>query len=72
MLVITDDNENLQQHTLYQACSLAHLPKIISDAKILRLLSWKNLKFRDFLTVAIVVDLKDSFPDNWIYILIQM
>lgn len=28
----------------------------------------KGLKYRDFLIVAIVVDQKDLFPDNWIYI----
>ena len=48
---------------------MAHLPKIISDAKNSEIIeAGKNLKFRDFLTVAIVVDLQDSFPDNWIYI----
>ncbi len=28
----------------------------------------ENLNYRDFLTVALVVDRKDVFPDNWIYI----
>ena len=28
----------------------------------------KNLAFRDFLTVALVVPEEDGFPDNWIYI----
>jgi len=28
----------------------------------------KRLKYRDFLTVALVVDQKDLFPDTWIYI----
>jgi protoporphyrinogen oxidase len=27
-----------------------------------------NLRYRDFLTVALVVDKPDLFPDNWIYI----
>jgi protoporphyrinogen oxidase len=27
-----------------------------------------GLRYRDFVTVALVVDLKFSFPDNWIYI----
>ena len=27
-----------------------------------------NLKYRDFLTVALIVNKKDIFPDNWIYI----
>ncbi len=28
----------------------------------------KSLKYRDFLIVSIIVDQKDLFPDNWIYI----
>ena len=28
----------------------------------------KGLKYRDFLIVPLVIDLKDIFPDNWIYI----
>ena len=28
----------------------------------------ENLRYRDFLTVALIVDKPDLFPDNWIYI----
>src|SRR6476620_3233969 len=28
----------------------------------------KGLRYRDFLTVGLVIDGKDLFPDNWIYI----
>ncbi|WP_053959460.1 NAD(P)/FAD-dependent oxidoreductase [Sulfobacillus thermosulfidooxidans] len=28
----------------------------------------ESLKYRDFLTVALIIDLPDLFPDNWIYI----
>ena len=28
----------------------------------------RDLKYRDFLTVALIVKSEDSFPDNWIYI----
>lgn len=27
-----------------------------------------NLKYRDFITVALIINQKDLFPDNWIYI----
>ena len=27
-----------------------------------------RLRYRDFLTVALIVNKKDLFPDNWIYI----
>ena len=48
---------------------LAHLPKTISpkpDEKILD--SGNSLKFRDFLSVALVINEENAFPDNWIYI----
>jgi protoporphyrinogen oxidase len=28
----------------------------------------KRLKYRDFLTVALILDVDDLFPDNWIYV----
>ena len=28
----------------------------------------ESLRYRDFLTVALIIDRKDLFPDNWIYI----
>ncbi len=28
----------------------------------------EDLKYRDFLTVAVIIDKKDVFPDNWIYL----
>jgi protoporphyrinogen oxidase len=37
------------------------LPKKILDAA-------NNLKYRDFLTVALIINKADVFPDNWIYI----
>ncbi len=68
-VVITDDNREFTVTHIISSLPLAHLPKIISDAKNSEIIeAGKNLKFRDFLTVAIVVDLQDSFPDNWIYI----
>ena len=45
---------------LVHAISPAPPPKILEAAN--------KLKYRDFLTVALVVDDPDLFPDNWIYI----
>lgn len=28
----------------------------------------RRLKYRDFLTVAVIIDVPDLFPDNWIYV----
>lgn len=39
-------------------------PKL--DAKILN--AARSLRYRDFITVALVIDRKEMFPDNWIYI----
>jgi protoporphyrinogen oxidase len=36
-------------------------PKTVQDAA-------RGLRYRDFLTVALVIDGEDLFPDNWIYI----
>ena len=38
-----------------------HPPREVLDAAL-------GLRYRDFLTVALVVDGEDLFPDNWIYI----
>jgi protoporphyrinogen oxidase len=38
-----------------------HAPREVQDAA-------RGLNYRDFLTVALVVDGEDLFPDNWIYI----
>ncbi len=37
------------------------VPKEVYDAAT-------NLKYRDFLTVSLIIDKPDVFPDNWIYI----
>jgi protoporphyrinogen oxidase len=37
------------------------VPKKVLDAA-------NNLKYRDFLTVALIINKRDIFPDNWIYI----
>lgn len=48
---------------------LAHLPTVIDEhVENAVITSGNSLKFRDFLTIALVVDERYSFPDNWIYI----
>ncbi len=42
----------------------AFSPKV--DSKVMN--AAKNLKYRDFLTVILIADKKEVFPDNWIYI----
>ena len=48
---------------------LAHLPKTLRPEPVDSVkTSGENLKFRDFLSVALVINEEDAFPDNWIYI----
>ncbi len=64
-----DSGEEFEAKNILSSMPLAHLPKTIKpvpENKVLE--SRQNLKFRDFLSVALVIDEKDAFPDNWIYI----
>ncbi len=46
--------------TLLQSITPAPPPDVVAAAK--------RLKYRDFLTVALIIDQEELFPDNWIYI----
>ena len=64
-----ESGKEFEAKNILSSMPLAHLPKTIKpipDNKVLE--SGQNLKFRDFLSVALVIDEKDAFPDNWIYI----
>lgn len=64
-----DSGDEFEAKNILSSMPLAHLPKTIKPAPENKVLdSGKNLKFRDFLSVALVIDEKDAFPDNWIYI----
>jgi protoporphyrinogen oxidase len=45
-------------------CVLAFEPQLSEET----IAAAKRLKYRDFLTVALVVNRTDLFPDNWIYV----
>ena len=67
--VIYSDDNIIRCKYIISSMPLAHLPDTIIQEKSEKILdAGKNLTFRDFLTVALVVDSKYSFPDNWIYI----
>jgi protoporphyrinogen oxidase len=60
--------EFVAKHIL-SSMPLAHLPNTIKPSPDNNVMdAGKNLKFRDFLSVALVVDNDNAFPDNWIYI----
>ena len=68
-LVTTKDGEQFKAENILSSMPLAHLPQTIKPSPREEILnSGKNLKFRDFLSVALVINEEDAFPDNWIYI----
>ena len=68
-LVTTKDGEQFKADNILSSMPLAHLPKTIMPSPSKEVLnSGENLKFRDFLSVALVINEEDAFPDNWIYI----
>ena len=67
--VTTQSGEVFEAKNILSSMPLAHLPKTIKPQPTSDIIdSGENLKFRDFLSVALVIDEKDAFPDNWIYI----
>lgn len=67
--VITESKKEYFGKNVISSMPLASLPTTISPSPseiVLR--SGEQLTFRDFLSVALVVDEKHAFPDNWIYI----
>ena len=68
-LVTTQDGEIYKAKNILSSMPLAHLPKTIKpEPTSMVKSSGNNLKFRDFLSVALVINEEDAFPDNWIYI----
>lgn len=67
--VILESGEVFEAEHVITSMPLASLPSTIypNENKETKL-SGESLKFRDFLSVALVLDVKDAFPDNWIYI----
>jgi len=68
-IVKTDGGQEYRAKYILSSMPLAHLPKVIKPEPPSEILNaGENLKFRDFLSVALVVNEEDAFPDNWIYI----
>ncbi len=53
---------------LISSIPLKSLPYLLNCKEADVINATNSLKFRDFLTVALVVDNEEVFPDNWIYI----
>ena len=68
-IVTTKEGETYKAKNILSSMPLAHLPKTIKpEPTSIVKTSGNNLKFRDFLSVALVINEEDAFPDNWIYI----
>ena len=67
--VVTHDGRSYSCEALFSSMPLAHLPSTLEPKPAREIIkAGEDLKFRDFLTVALVVDKKFAFPDNWVYI----
>jgi protoporphyrinogen oxidase len=61
--------QTLRAETVISTMAITQLVEILEPAPTSEvLLAARTLKHRDFLTVALVVPERFSFPDNWIYI----
>lgn len=56
------------EHVVSSAPMRELVPSLKPAASAAALDSAKSLRYRDFLTVVLIVKDKDAFPDNWIYI----
>jgi len=65
--VKTDEVEQFTARHVISSAPVRELLDSIRPSPISRLHA-KQLKYRDFLTVALIVNKPDVFPDNWIYI----
>ncbi len=67
--VTTKNGESFYAKNILSSMPLAHLPSTIKPEPNQEVnKSGSDLAFRDFLSVALVIDEKNAFPDNWIYI----
>ena len=67
--VITSDKKEYEADAIFSSMPLAHLPKVIRPEPREEVKkAGRNLKFRDFLSVALIIPSEDAFSDNWIYI----
>lgn len=70
--VVTTGPEGPQVHECGAVITSMPIPELVEvmdpPAPKEALRAAAGLKFRDFLTVALVVPVEDGFPDNWIYI----
>jgi protoporphyrinogen oxidase len=67
-LEIQTNRRNITSDFVISSMPLSQLPSILKCQNQDVLSAANNLKYRDFLTVGIVIGTEDVFPDKWIYI----
>jgi protoporphyrinogen oxidase len=69
-ITVTKTDETMENFTARHVVSSAPLTELVGKIapKPISLLHARQLRYRDFLTVALMVNKPDLFPDNWIYI----
>jgi protoporphyrinogen oxidase len=68
MKIVCDKNQEYFAKQIINTMPLSYLPLVLDckNEEVTR--ASKELKYRDFLIVALVYDQENMFPDNWIYI----
>jgi protoporphyrinogen oxidase len=67
-LVVKTNIAKYKCKNIISSIPLSELPEVLGCSKESILSCARDLKYRDFLTVGLVVRGEDTFPDNWIYI----
>ncbi len=67
-LRITSNNSSYLTSKIISTIPLSELPKVLKCNDEPVLAAARDLKYRDFLTVGLIIDGEEIFPDNWIYI----
>jgi protoporphyrinogen oxidase len=69
-IAVADANGKVERFTARHVISSAPVRELVQklQPQLRSLPNALNLRYRDFITVALMVDKPDLFPDNWIYI----
>lgn len=65
---IQTNKSSYRTRNIISTVPLSELPILLKCAEIKILEAATDLKYRDFLTVGLVIEGEETFPDNWIYI----
>jgi protoporphyrinogen oxidase len=67
-VAVESNNKILTADVVISSLPLSELPHLLGCKDLSIIKSAENLKYRDFLTVGLIVEGENHFTDNWIYI----